>query len=500
QKALEIDPSSEDAVTNLAYLYSEEGNSEKAIRTLEAVPEAARSAKIYAALGFTHERQGDYKNAITAYHKAVELDRDNLDSLRGLAQNLYSGGQTEAALEQYRNIAEADPRDAQSYLRIAEILRRSGKFDQAQESLKKAEEVAPDSLEVPYNLALVEEARGNFDQAVSILRGLLEKTAKTDDSYTTSERNNRAIFLERLGSIYRDTQKTQEALAVFNQLLALGESFAPRAYQQIIETHRSAREWAEAVRVAREAAEKLPGDRSLQFQLAGQLAEQGQAEDALARVQAFLKGGPEDREVYVALAQVNSRLKRWKEAEDAVAQAEKLSTKPEEHRFLQFLLGSYYERQKKYDRAEAMFRQVLASEAGNAMALNYLGYMLADRGVRLDEALGYIKKAVEQDPQNGAYLDSLGWAYFKMGNHELGEEFLLKAIERMPGDPTIHDHLGDLYARTGRLKLASAQWELSLEAWNRSAPPDVDAVEVAKVQKKLENAKVRLARQSSAQK
>jgi len=500
QKALELEPGSEDAVTNLAYLYSEEGDMQRAIRTLEGVPEAARSAKLYSAMGFTYEREGDHKNAIRAYQRAVELDRDNLDSLRGLAQNLYSDGQSEAALEQYRNLAEADPRDVQALLRMAEIQRRSGKFDQALENLKHAAELVPDSLEIPYNLALVEEARGNFTEAEGILRGLLEKTLKADGNYTAGERNNRAIFLERLGSLYRDQQKTKQALEVLAELLALGDDYASRAYQQIIETHRSARDWKEATRVAQEAADKLPEDRSLQFQLAGQLADQGEGEAALARVQAFLKGGPEDREVYITLAQVNSRLKRWKEAEEAVAQAEKLSTKPAEKQFLYFLLGSMYERQKKFDRAEAMFQRILQSDSESATTLNYLGYMLADRGVRLEEALGYIKKAVELDPQNGAYLDSLGWVYYKMGNHAQAEEYLGKALEREPNDPTIHDHLGDVYARTGRLKLAAAQWERALAEWNRSAPPDVDAVEVAKVQKKLDNAKVRLARQGAVQK
>ena len=73
--------------------------------------------------------------------------------------------------------------------------------------------------------------------------------------------------------------------------------------------------------------------------------------------------------------------------------------------------------------------------------------MLADRGVKLDEALGYIKKAVDLDPQNGAYLDSLGWAYFKLGKYELAEDNLLKASERIGTDPTVQDHLGDLYRK-----------------------------------------------------
>src|SRR5437870_9666163 len=90
-----------------------------------------------------------------------------------------------------------------------------------------------------------------------------------------------------------------------------------------------------------------------------------------------------------------------------------------------------YERQKKYDQAEEMFRKVLSTDPDNATALNYLGYMLADRGVKLEEALNYIKKAVNLDPANGAYLDSLGWAYFRLGKYELAEDNLLKASQHI---------------------------------------------------------------------
>jgi Flp pilus assembly protein TadD len=132
------------------------------------------------------------------------------------------------------------------------------------------------------------------------------------------------------------------------------------------------------------------------------------------------------------------------------------------------------------------------------MTLNYLGYMLADKGKQLPEALKLIRKAVELEPMNGAYLDSLGWVYFKMGEYELAEENLRQAVERDQTDPTVHDHLGELYEKTGRFRLATAQWELSLAQFAKSAPVDVEQAEVAKVQKKLESARVKLARQESA--
>jgi len=493
--ALKLQPDSEEAVTTLALLYTEEGDSTRAAQVLSAVPDASRSAKLYSVLGYTYEQQKEYKKAIDAYRKAIALDRDNLDAIRGLAENLMNDGQSEAALEQYKVIADANPEDAQTYVRIAEIYRRGGKFDLALENLKKAQSMVPDSIDVPYNLARVYQAQGRYDDAAQILQDLLKKTEKPDNNYTQAEKNNRSVFLELLGSVYRDNNNSQLAIETFRKMLTLGDENAERGYQQIIDTYREARQWQQATDTAKEAVQKLPNDRGLKMVYASQLADMGQAEAGLQQVKALLKGKPEDREVYITLAQMYSRLKRWPDAQESLDKAEQVSSKPEDKQYVYFLHGSMYERQKKYDQAEEMFRKVLSTDPDNATALNYLGYMLADRGVKLEEALNYIKKAVNLDPANGAYLDSLGWAYFRLGKYELAEDNLLKASQHITTDPTVQDHLGDLYQKTGRLKLAAVHWERALQEWNKTVSAEVDSADVAKVQKKLESAKVKLAKE-----
>ena len=495
--AVKIQPDSEEAVTTLAYLYNEEGDSNHALEVLNTVPEKARTAKLYSALGYTYEQQKDYKQAVEAYRKSTELDHDNLDAVRGLAQNLMNDGQTDAALEQYKAIVEADPSDAQTYMRIAEIDRRAGKFDQAMEALKKANSVVPDSLEVQYNIAVIDEAQGKYDEAIQTLNDLLAKTEHTDGDYSASDKNNRAVFLERLGTIYREAGKPQMAEQTFRKMLDLGDDNAVRGYQQIIETYRDNKQWQQATNVAEEAAKRFPDDRGLQMVAASQQADMGNPQTAITRVKGMLKGNADDREVYIALAQMYSRIKDWDNAEECINKAIDLSSKPDDKDYALFVAGSIYERQKKYDKAEEAFHKVLADDPKDAMTLNYLGYMLADRGTRLDEALGYIRRAVALDPQNGAYLDSLGWVYYKMGNYELAEENLRRASERMGDDPTIHDHLGELYMKTGRVKLAATHWERSLDEWNKTIPAEVDTDSVAKVQKELDAARVKLAKQNA---
>ncbi len=497
--AVKLQPDSEEAVTTLAYLYNELGDTARAAQVLSSVPNAERSAKLYSALGYTYEQQKQYKNAVEAYRHAIELDRDNLDAIRGLAQNLLNDGQTDAALEQYKVIADANPEDAQTYVRIAEIYRKQGKFDLALDSLKKAGSMVQDSVEVPYNIASIYQAQGRYDEAIPIMRDLLKKSEKADGKYSNGEKSNRAVFLERLGTIYRDQGNNQAANEIFRQIIALGgDENIERGYQQIIDTWREAKEWQKATEAAKEAVQKLPGSRDLKLVLASQQADMGEADKAIKDVRSMLKGNGDDRQVYIALAQMNTRLRRFSDAEQALDKAEQLSTKQDDKEYVWFLRGSTFEREKRYAEAEEQFKKVLASDSEHASALNYLGYMLADQNTKLEEALGYIKRAVDLDPANGAYLDSIGWAYFRLGKYELAEENLLKASQKINTDPTVHDHLGDLYQKTGRLKLAATHWERALNEWNRTVAAEVDPADQARVQRKLDSAKMKLAREEGA--
>ena len=497
--AVKLQPDSEEAVTTLAYLYNELGDTARAAQVLSSIPNTARSAKLYSALGYTYEQQKQYKGAIDAYRHAIEMDRDNLDSIRGLAQNLLNDGQADAALEQYKVIADANPEDAQTYVRIGEIYRKKGKYDLALDSLKKAELMVPDSLEAPYDIAAIYQAQGRYDEAVPIMRDLLKKSEKPDGKYSNGERSNRAVFLERLGTIYRDQGNNQAANETFREIVALGgDDNIERGYQQIIDTWREAKEWQKALDTAKEAVQKLGTSRDLKMVLAAQQADMGEADKALKDVRGMLKGDAGDRQVYIALAQMNTRLRRFSDAGQALDKAEQLSSKTDDKEYVWFLRGSTFEREKRYSEAEEQFKKVLASDPEHASALNYLGYMLADQNMKLEEALGYIKRAVDLDPANGAYLDSLGWAYFRLGKYELAEDNLLKASQKINTDPTVHDHLGDLYQKTGRLKLAATNWERALTEWNRTIAAEVDPADPVRVQKKLDSAKMKLAKEEGA--
>ncbi len=498
QAAQAIEPESEDVVLNMARLYAESGDLQRSVKVIEAVPAQNRTAKMEFALGAAYSQLKQSKDAIAAYQRAVDLEPGDMESMDALAQALIADNQLDEALKLYRQIAEADSDNADALVHIGEILRQQGKYEDALAAIRKARSADPSSLEAGYNEGLLLDVLGRFDEAAKIYQGMVDRTSHANGAYTDEEKNNRGIFLERMAGVLVEENKIDQAVDAYQKMIEMGGDTAVRGYEQEADAYREAKEFDKAIEVSRKAIAAQPKNRDLKLLLAGELADEGHGDEGLAMARGLLDNSSNDRPVWVALGQMNIRLHHWKDAEDAFDKAEPMSSKKEDRISVLFMRGELADRQKHLEQAEGYFRQVLDLDANNAMTLNYLGYMLADKGIRLQEALPLIRKAVDQEPMNGAYLDSLGWVYFKLGDYELAEDNLRKAVERDQTDPTVHEHLGDLYEKTGRIRLAAAQWEISLAEFNKSAAVDVEPGDVAKVQKKLETARVKLAREDNS--
>ncbi|MDE3200020.1 MAG: tetratricopeptide repeat protein [Acidobacteriota bacterium] len=495
--AQNINPDSEEVVLNLARLYAENGNIDQAAKTLEAVAPDDRTPKMEFALGAAYDQLKKPKDAIAAYQRAADMDPSDPRTLSALGQALLNNGQLDPALKAYQQLSEVDPENNGALIHIAEIQRRQGKYEDALSTIRKANEKDPDSLEGGYNEGLLLDVLGRYDEAVKVFSHMVDLTSHANGAYTAEEKNNRGIFLSRLAAVYHEQNKTDLAIATYQKLIDMGGDSAITGYQGQVDTYRDAKMYDKAVDTARKAVAADPKNNDLKLMLAGEMADLGKADEGIAMAKSMLKGTKDDRTIWMSLAQMYTRARRWKDSDDALDKADALSSKKEDHLYILFLHGANEERQKHFEPAEKYFRQALEIDPSNAMVLNYFGYMLADKGTKLPEALQMIRKAVEQDPLNGAYLDSLGWAYFKLGQYELAEDNLRRAVSRNQTDPTVHDHLGDLYEKTGRIRLAAAQWELSLSEFSKTAAEDVEPSEVAKVQKKLEGARVKLAKQET---
>ena len=507
KKVLNVDPDSKGGLTSLAQLYFEQGDYAGAVELLKKIPEADLDPSLLGMLGYAYSQMHDFESAVATYEKALAKDPENQELRRAYADALMDMGNTPAARTEFEKILKADPDDGSTYLRLAQLDRQEGRFDQARKELERARTLPqPDDTKIQYNMkiqyeqALLEDAAGNQDKAIELLQGLVKSSEQAENQYTPAEANNRALFLERLGLIYRAQRKYPPALQAFQQIVALGKAQAPRGEELTVDTMRLTHQLPKALDEVNSAVQKFPEERSLRILRAYVVGELGRVGEAVSQLQALMNNTPADRELYLSIAQVYSQAKQFAEAEQAANKALGYSSKAEEEGYSRFMLGSIYERQKKYDLAEEQFKKVLAADPLNASAANYLGYMLADRGVRLEESVKYIQKALELEPNNGAYLDSLGWAYYKMNRCDLAEPPLEKAARLMSDDPTIHEHLGRLYLRMGKETLAEQEWERALKDWPQAVSNDFDADQAAKLQRELEELKLRLAKQRSVQK
>ena len=504
--AQSIEPDSEEVILNLARLYAESGDLAHAAKVIEDVPLADRSPKEEFALGGAYDQLKQPKEAIAAYQRAADMDPEDARTLAALGQALLNANQLDDALKQFNELAKADPEDAEALIKIAEIQRRQRKYEDALATIRKALNLdsikqdpgSQEGLESGDREGLLLDVLARYDEAAQVYSKMVDLTSHANGAYTGDEKSNRGFFLERLGAIYQEEEKTDQAITTYQKMIEMGADQALRGYQGEVDAYRNAKRFDKVIEVSRKAVEANPGNREVKLMLASELADQGNADEALSLARGLLDNSDKDRTVWLALGQMDIRLRRWKDAEEAFDKAGALTTKKEDRIYLLFLRGELAERQKDLRPAEHFFNQVLDLDPENAMTLNYLGYMLADKGTRLPEALKMIQKAVEMEPMNGAYLDSLGWVYFKLGEYELAEENLRQAVERDRTDPTVHDHLGELYAKTNRIRLAAAQWELSISEYAKAPAADVEPGDVAKVQRKLESARIKLAKQESA--
>ncbi len=495
KKALEINPDSEGALLGLAMVYSDLGDLSRTAETLRKVAGSDPSLRTLVFLAGTYEKMHDYALAAETYREALKLDPDRPEIKRALGQSLLMSNDLDGAAKIFEELVEADPTDADANLRLSQIYRQRGDLDKARKSLDAALKAEPGDLEVQYANVNLLEVEGKTDEAISVLKQILDSTARA--SYSEGEKSNREVFLERLGLMYKSADRYDEAVAIFRQLGELDADNDARISAQIADTYRQANDFDKALEVIEEAHQRHPDDETVASIRATVLADLGRSDEAVAAIREVTKGH-EDRSSYLTQAQIFEKTKNWDLMEGALDKALELSNDDDERATVLFMQGAMHERQKSFDKAEAAFREVLRISPDNASAMNYLGYMLADRNVKLEEAHDLISKALKYEPNNGAYLDSLGWVYYRMNRFEEAEDCLRRAVAQEGSDPVVQDHLGDVYFQLGRLRDAISHWRKSLERWEASPASEKDPAQVAEVQRKLEGAEVQLAKQASA--
>src|SRR5580692_2195777 len=492
---LQRDPDSGPALEQLSQLLMDAGRPQEAVELLSQAAGSSSSPDIYDLLGDAYSQNKEFAKAEEAYRHAIELDPDDPGHHHGLAQALLSQDKYSPALDEYKRLSELEPGTSENYLRMALLYRRLGKYDESESSLLRAKQLSPGSLEVLYNEALLYEDQGRYADAVKVLTDAI--AAMKNQSGAEGNPSALAILYEQLGRTYREQENYTAAVQTFEEMGKLNPEAHKRAQMLLIDTYRESHDIDRAIAETKKALADAPKDQSLIVTLAMLYGEKADSASATKLLTGLLKGTDSDQEVYLDLAQVQERSRKYEDAERSAQKAEELAKSSGDKETIWFMLGAIYERQKEFDRAEQEFRKVLEVNPNNAAVLNYYGYMLADRNVRLDEALSLIQRAVKQEPNNGAYLDSLGWAYLKQGKLSEAEENLQKAAAKSAHDPTVLGHLAEVYLKMGQTERAAALMERALSEWQRALPADYEAEKVTDLDAQLKTLKRALAQKSA---
>ncbi len=489
-----LDNSDDDALTGLAELYAGRGDFAAAIALLEplAADEDAEPNTIQI-LAELYEDSRDFGKAADIWKRL--LPRANgLQVRKKYCEDLVKANRTDEAITAWTELAAAEPKNVDDLIELSDLWSTKHNFAKAHETLAKAKAIE-NSIGVRMAEAELMDAEGKNADGIAAVEAILRETKKP--VYTDAQRMERIGMLRSLASMQKNGEKIQEAVASYRTIADLDPQTASIWERQVIELLAEAKDFKGARAAADAALKKYTGDKDIQAEHASLLATLGEYDKAIAELKA-LPNADKDVQVFISVAEVQEKAKRYKDALATLDSANMLANTPPQKQAIVFMRGALYEHQKEYDQAENAFRSVLKLDPDNAGALNYLGYMLADRNVRLDEAQQLISKAVDLEPDNGAYLDSLGWVHYRQNRLDQAADELRHALDKIKKDPTVHDHMAEVLFKQGKFKEAAAEWELSVSEMKTASPSEMDAAELKRISQRLEDAKAKVG--SKAQK
>jgi tetratricopeptide (TPR) repeat protein len=461
----------------LAQAYAGAGRTAEAIDLLDE--QASDDPSLLPTLADFYERQERWNDAANAYARALNVAPRNVELKTRYAQALLNAGGRDnlGKARDALNDVVSTRNDARALYLLSQVDRRYGDLPGAEAAARRVIAVQDQS---PWGYFALAEALGDAHQYAKVVEALTPAIAKFHGLQGDHSVELR-MLLPHLGFAHQELGQHDQALTAFDEAHRLSPKDA-LITGYLIDANIAAKKYAAAVQLAREARIDKPDDLTLARLEAQALRLDGKPDEGVAVLEAALKSHVDDPTAYIVLAQIYQDASRGPQAVKLLQEAQE---KFPASTTIAYELGAVYDKQKNFPQAEAAFRQVLAREPDNAGALNYLGYMLAERGERLDESVTYLKKALEQEPDNGSFLDSLGWAYFKAGRLDLAEENLRRAAEQLTVNSVIQEHYGQLLFKVGR-------YDEAIAAWNRALSGDGASIDRAEIDKKIRDARQKL--------
>ena len=463
--AAKADPKEEAVVILTARRYLQKKKTDKAIEILRlAQASNIEAASINEWLGLAYQQANQLDAAIAEFENAIEKEQPTLISIRGLTKIHSSAKRLDKAFEVLEISLKKNIKEAEFWIGIADLYRDTGLAAKADinkikagvlASLNKAEVLKPENPLTIHRLADYYKLWGENKKAIRLYVSLIElspsligvreqlaelylREDKTKDATKQLEAilrsrptNERALFV--LGGIKRDLNKPEEAVSHFETVIKINSKFEP-AYYELASIHLFQDRPKKTLEILQIAYEQFKPKFISKF--------------------------------YAGLA--HSTLHKFSKSIENLLEAEELAEAGEQNRlthFFYFQLGAAYERNRQYETASKIFNKALKLSPDYHNAMNYLGYMWADINQNLDEAAKLIIKANELDTDNAAYIDSLGWLYFRQGKYDMALTELLKASELTQDEPdsTIFEHIGDTQHKLGATQKAKEAWQQALD-------------------------------------
>jgi Flp pilus assembly protein TadD len=431
-----------------------------------------------------------------------------------LARHLEGAGDPKAAQTALEKAVAADPKSPEVRAELAGFFLRRDAADDAERVAKEALQLDDENSEAHRVLGMLYAARSEDTGRGQAAQAAAAELVKQGIAHLERVIENPAGLTDlnlqyTLGRLYTRSGQADKAIQALtrvvneNPLSVQGRLALAQAYVAAHDMNR-----------AIEALQEIVDDEPRVANMLGQFQEQaGRLKDAAESYTKALAVAPNSRELKVRRIAALLGAKDFQRAADFAAQAQ--MQHPDDLRFpqlrahalqqsgdtlraitvlepvaranpndatTQLSLADLYTNAGRKADAERTMRQFVAIEPGNADALNYLGYMLADSGRQLDEAIRLVRKALDIEPNNPNYLDSLGWAYFRRGDYDDAEKYIAPAAQQMPRNATVQEHLGDVLAKRGR-------WADAIAAWTRALMGDEGDINKAAVEKKIADAR-----------
>ena len=391
----------------IAWSHQADGRTAKAIEALDIL-ENTDSFQVFRNFhsAMIHDLAGNERQARDLYRSSYEEASTSLRVVQAYGAFLERHGRSARARAIYRTFLESSP----GHPLILEAMRRAGSGGEAPRLVSKPGEGAGEAL---FGIASALTDESSIDVALLYVRLTL---------YTN---RRMAIAQTLLGDIYEDTKRHERAVDAYGEV----PSSSP-------------------LRV------------NAEIQIASNLENLDRPDEARKRLERLMTQYPESRRPVLVLANILRGRRSFAEAAEFYTKAIELTPNPVRRDWTLFYFrGICFERIKVWPKAEVDFKQALELFPDQPLVLNYLGYSWIEKGIHLHDAMKKIRKAVELRKNDGYIVDSLGWAYYQMGDYEEAVKHLERAVELRPEDPVINDHLGDAYWQVGRRLEAKFQWE-----------------------------------------